>query len=207
MREATTRAIPPRARDPASPCDNGITTAAPVGSASPIAQRYHRRFRRYRDLEVADRRSAPRSHNSRSALADRRNASRLYRSQLQTGDSAQGRRSPRTAVRDGMHAPVRRRRLHPRRCAHDVDRHPRKEVKMSNQAQCRPGTTGASVTNLHRRLLLRGLEVPSMELQEDRFGPGTETAVRKIQQDLGLATAASRIGRTSATADSAPWSR
>jgi peptidoglycan hydrolase-like protein with peptidoglycan-binding domain len=52
--------------------------------------------------------------------------------------------------------------------------------------QVRPGMTGESVTNLHRRLVLAGLTVPADELCDDRFGPGTVEAIRQFQLIHGL---------------------
>jgi peptidoglycan hydrolase-like protein with peptidoglycan-binding domain len=52
--------------------------------------------------------------------------------------------------------------------------------------QVRPGMTGESVTNLHRRLVLAGLTVPADELRDDRFGPGTVEAIRQFQIMHGL---------------------
>jgi peptidoglycan hydrolase-like protein with peptidoglycan-binding domain len=50
----------------------------------------------------------------------------------------------------------------------------------------RPGMTGESVTNLHRRLVLAGLTVPADELRDDRFGPGTVEAIHQFQIIHGL---------------------
>ncbi len=48
------------------------------------------------------------------------------------------------------------------------------------------GAVGHYVSLLHHRLRLLGVEVPSAELSEDRFGPGTEAAIRSFQMRSGL---------------------
>jgi peptidoglycan hydrolase-like protein with peptidoglycan-binding domain len=48
------------------------------------------------------------------------------------------------------------------------------------------GTVGHYVSLLHHRLRVLGVEVPSAELSEDRFGPGTEAAIRSFQMRNGL---------------------
>ncbi len=48
------------------------------------------------------------------------------------------------------------------------------------------GSTGGDVAVLHERLVMLGVAVPDAELREDRFGPGTEAAVRQFQVDAGL---------------------
>src|SRR3954471_7331284 len=55
-----------------------------------------------------------------------------------------------------------------------------------DQAQLKLGMTGASITNLHRQLVLLGIQVPSEELQDDRFGLGTEAVIRSFQVENGL---------------------
>jgi hypothetical protein len=50
-----------------------------------------------------------------------------------------------------------------------------------DKSQLTPGATGASVSILHQRLALLGFEVPAEELKGDRYGRGTETAVRQFQ--------------------------
>jgi hypothetical protein len=49
-----------------------------------------------------------------------------------------------------------------------------------------PGARGGAVVHVHRRLVVLGIEVPASELREDRFGPGTEVAIRRLQAELGL---------------------
>ena len=48
------------------------------------------------------------------------------------------------------------------------------------------GARGGVVVQLHRRLVVLGVAVPAAELREDRFGPGTEAAIRRVQADHGL---------------------
>lgn len=59
---------------------------------------------------------------------------------------------------------------------------------MSIETQFKPGMAGESIMNLHRRLALLGIEVPAAEREEDRFGPGTEAAIRQFQATNGLAS-------------------
>jgi N-acetylmuramoyl-L-alanine amidase len=48
------------------------------------------------------------------------------------------------------------------------------------------GDRGEPVRDVHRRLLSLGFHVESAEVQEHRFGPSTEQAVRELQQERGL---------------------
>lgn len=54
------------------------------------------------------------------------------------------------------------------------------------QTQFQVGTTGEPITNLHRRLALHGIAVPADEVQDDRFGAGTEAAICLFQAANGL---------------------
>ncbi|TMQ15011.1 MAG: hypothetical protein E6J91_14140 [Deltaproteobacteria bacterium] len=54
------------------------------------------------------------------------------------------------------------------------------------KSQLKPGAMGESVNHLHQRLALLGFEVPADELQGDRYGSGTEAAVRQFQAANGL---------------------
>jgi peptidoglycan hydrolase-like protein with peptidoglycan-binding domain len=49
-----------------------------------------------------------------------------------------------------------------------------------------PGARSGAVAHVHRRLRVLGIDVPATELREDRFGPGTEAAIRRLQAELGL---------------------
>ncbi len=62
----------------------------------------------------------------------------------------------------------------------------------------KPGMTGESITQLHQRLVLLGFELPADELEEDRYGPGTEAAVRQFQAANGLATVDGRVDAATA---------
>ena len=48
------------------------------------------------------------------------------------------------------------------------------------------GITGGNVAIVHQRLVVLGIEVPSVERHEDHFGPGTEAAIRRFQAETGL---------------------
>ncbi|HSS03156.1 MAG TPA: neuraminidase-like domain-containing protein, partial [Kofleriaceae bacterium] len=62
-----------------------------------------------------------------------------------------------------------------------------------DKSQLTPGATGASVNILHLKLVLLGFEVPVDELQSDRYGSGTEAAVRRFQTAHGLPVAHGRV--------------
>lgn len=69
-----------------------------------------------------------------------------------------------------------------------------------------PGARGGAVVHVHRRLVVLGIDVPASELREDRFGPGTEVAIRRLQAELGLpvtgvvdAATAQRLGLPGST--------
>jgi peptidoglycan hydrolase-like protein with peptidoglycan-binding domain len=48
------------------------------------------------------------------------------------------------------------------------------------------GSTGGTVAALHDRLVILGVAVPGLELRDDRFGPGTEAALRQVQSEAGI---------------------
>jgi hypothetical protein len=48
------------------------------------------------------------------------------------------------------------------------------------------GATGEGVATLHQRLVVLGIDVPSVERREDHFGAGTESAIRSFQARTGL---------------------
>ena len=48
------------------------------------------------------------------------------------------------------------------------------------------GITGGNVAIVHQRLVVLGIEVPSVERRKDHFGPGTEAAIRRFQAETGL---------------------
>jgi hypothetical protein len=50
------------------------------------------------------------------------------------------------------------------------------------------GCKGADVAELHRRMIVQGIDVPLEERREDHFGPGTEVMIRELQARSGLAT-------------------
>jgi hypothetical protein len=58
---------------------------------------------------------------------------------------------------------------------------------MNNLTLYKSGNRGESITQLHERLALLGFEVPVAEHVDDRFGPGTEAAIRAFQATHGLA--------------------
>ena len=48
------------------------------------------------------------------------------------------------------------------------------------------GIAGSDVAAVHRSLTIVGIAIPTDELREDRFGPGTEAAIRRLQAEKGL---------------------
>lgn len=57
---------------------------------------------------------------------------------------------------------------------------------MSLQLPLFLGAVGHDVAVLQQRLLVLGIEIPVNELREDRFGTGTENAIRSFQEQRGL---------------------
>ncbi|HEX3765587.1 MAG TPA: neuraminidase-like domain-containing protein [Kofleriaceae bacterium] len=55
-----------------------------------------------------------------------------------------------------------------------------------DKSQIKTGMTGELVAQLHQRLVLMGFEIAADELQSDRYGGTTETAVRRFQVSHGL---------------------
>lgn len=66
------------------------------------------------------------------------------------------------------------------------------------KSQLQPGAIGESVNHLHQRLALLGFEVPRDELQGDRYGSGTEAAVRQFQAANGLPAVHGRVDEDTA---------
>jgi receptor-binding and translocation channel-forming TcA subunit of Tc toxin/ABC toxin-like protein/neuraminidase-like protein/putative peptidoglycan binding protein len=61
------------------------------------------------------------------------------------------------------------------------------------KSQLQPGSMGESVNHLHQRLALLGFDVPADERRDDRYGSGTEAAIRRFQSANGLPVANGRV--------------
>lgn len=71
------------------------------------------------------------------------------------------------------------------------------------------GLFGEEVKKLHRRLIERGVEIPSSELNRAFFGPATRYAVIQWQRNHGLPASGIVDERTNATLETPPkrWLR